>query len=56
MKVIIYKNDNDGMSVVYPAYQSEWDQEKQDEFLSLIQNKDVPKMIDGSTIETKEKN
>lgn len=49
MKVIIYKNDNDGMSVVYPVYQPEWDQEKQDKFLSLIQNKDVPKMTDGST-------
>lgn len=49
MKVIIYKNDEDGLCVIYPAYQPEMNQEQQDEFLRLVQNKDVPKMLDGST-------
>lgn len=49
MKVIIYKNDDGGMSVIYPVYQPEWDKIEQDEFLLFVQNKDVPKMIDSST-------
>lgn len=48
MKVIIYKNDDDGLCVIYPAYQPEMSQEQQDEFLRLVQNKDVPKMPDDS--------
>jgi hypothetical protein len=49
MKVIIYKSDDGGMTVVYPAYQPEWNKTEQDEFLLFVQNKDVPKMTDGST-------
>ena len=49
MKVIIYKNDDGGMSVIYPVYQPEWGKIEQDEFLLFVQNKDVPKMIDSST-------
>ena len=49
MKVIIYKNDDGGMSVIYPAYQPEMNQQQQDEFLLMVQNKDVPKLPDGST-------
>ncbi len=49
MKVIIYKDDDNGMTVVYPAYQPEWNQVEQDQFLLFVQNKDVPKLYDGST-------
>lgn len=49
MKVIAYKDDNGGVTIVYPAYQSEWNQQEQDNFLLFVQNKDVPKLSDGST-------
>jgi hypothetical protein len=48
MKVIAYKTD-EGVTVVYPAYQPEMNQQQQDEFLLMVQNKDVPKLSDGST-------
>ena len=48
MKVIAYKDDNGGVTIVYPAYQSEWNQQEQDNFLLFVQNKDVPKLSDGS--------
>lgn len=49
MKVIAYKDDNGGVTIVYPAYQSEWNQQEQDNFLLFVRNKDVPKLSDGST-------
>ena len=48
MKVIAYK-DGDGLTVVYPAYQPEMTQQEQDNFLLFVQNKDIPKLSDGST-------
>lgn len=48
MKVIAYKDDNGGVTIVYPAYQSEWNQQEQDNFLLFVRNKDVPKLSDGS--------
>ena len=48
MKVITYKTD-EGVAIIYPAYQSEMNQQQQDEFLLMVQNKDVPKLPDGST-------
>ena len=48
MKVIAY-NDGEGLTVVYPAYQPEMNQQEQDDFLLFVQNKDVPKLSDGST-------
>jgi len=44
MKVIAYKTD-EGVTVVYPAYQPEMNQQQQDEFLLMVQNKDVPKLF-----------
>ena len=49
MKVIAYKDDNGGVTIIYPAYQSEWNQQEQDNFLLFVRNKDVPKLSDGST-------
>ena len=48
MKVIAYKTDK-GLTVVYPAYQPEMNQQEQDNFLLFVQNKDIPKLSDGST-------
>ena len=48
MKIITYKTD-EGVATVSPAYQPEMNQQQQDEFLLMVQNKDVPKLPDGST-------
>ena len=48
MKIITYKTD-EGVAIIYPAYQPEMNQQQQDEFLLMVQNKDVPKLPDGST-------
>ena len=48
MKIITYKTD-EGVAIVSPAYQPEMNQQQQDEFLLMVQNKDVPKLPDGST-------
>lgn len=48
MKVIIYQEENNGLVVLYPAYQPEWSQQQQDDFLLFVQNKDVPNLSDGS--------
>jgi hypothetical protein len=49
MKAITYKTD-EGVAIIYPAYQPEMNQQQQHEFLLMVQNKDVPKLPDGSTI------
>ena len=48
MKIITYKTD-ECVAIVSPAYQPEMNQQQQDEFLLMVQNKDVPKLPDGST-------
>ena len=48
MKIITYKTD-EGVAIIYPAYKPEMNQQQQDEFLLMVQNKDVPKLPDGST-------
>jgi len=48
MKIITYKTD-EGMAIIYPAYQPEMSSQQQHEFLLMVQNKDVPKLPDGST-------
>ena len=48
MKIITYKTD-EGVAIIYPAYNPEMNQQQQDEFLLMVQNKDVPKLPDGST-------
>ena len=48
MKVITYKTD-EGVAIIYPAYQPEMTPQQQHEFLLMVQNKDVPKLPDGST-------
>jgi len=48
MKIITYKTD-EGVAIIYPTYQPEMNQQQQDEFLLMVQNKDVPKLPDGST-------
>lgn len=37
------------MAIIYPAYQPEMSSQQQHEFLLMVQNKDVPKLPDGST-------
>jgi len=48
MKAITYKTD-EGVAIIYPAYQPEMSPQQQHEFLLMVQNKDVPKLPDGST-------
>jgi len=48
MKAITYKTD-EGVAIIYPAYQPEMTPQQQHEFLLMVQNKDVPKLPDGST-------
>jgi len=48
MKAITYKTD-EGVAIIYPAYQPEMNPQQQHEFLLMVQNKDVPKLPDGST-------
>ena len=50
MKVIIYKNNNNRLSVINPCYKDDMTNQEKDEYVIFIQNKDVPKNIDNSTI------
>ena len=50
MKVIIYKNNDNRLSVINPCYKDDMTNQEKDEYVIFIQNKDVPKNIDNSTI------
>ena len=50
MKVIIYKNNDNRLSVINPCYKDEMTETEKNEYVIFIQNKDVPKNIDGSII------
>ena len=50
MKVIIYKNNDNRLSVINPCYKDDMTNQEKDEYVIFIQNKDVPKNIDNSAI------
>lgn len=50
MKVIIYKNNDNRLSVINPCYKDDMTEAEKNEYAIFIQNKDVPKNIDGSSI------
>ena len=50
MKVIIYKNNDNRLSVINPCYKDDMTNQEKDEYVIFIQNKDVPKNADGSSI------
>jgi len=48
MKVIVYKNNDDRLSVINPCYKDDMTDQEKDEYVKFIKNKDVPKQEDGS--------
>jgi hypothetical protein len=48
MKVIVYKNENNRLSVIYPCYKDDMTDQEKDEYAEFVKNKDVPKQEDGS--------
>jgi len=48
MKVIVYKNNDDRLSVINPCYKDDMTNQEKDEYVKFIKNKDVPKQEDGS--------
>lgn len=50
MKVIIYRNSDNRLSIITPFYKDDLTEEEKDQYAIFIQNKDVPKNADGSSI------
>ena len=48
MKVIVYKNENNRLSVMHPCYKDDMTDQEKDEYAEFVKNKDVPKQEDGS--------
>ena len=48
MKIIIFKNDDNNLTVLHPCYNSYMSDSEKESFLLYVKNKDVPKLSNGN--------